>query len=104
MGFGETVAVEGPGSDALTERLRSLKQACSRTIQTSGANRFVRGAHHRRCAREGLTEPIMPYFWLKAQMANTMVVLKFEICREFAAGVGFDYAAGVGLITPQAWA
>jgi len=34
-----------------------VKQACSRTIQTSGANRFVRGAHHRRCAREGLTEP-----------------------------------------------
>ena len=31
-----------------------VKQACSRTIQTSGANRFVRGAHHRRCAREGL--------------------------------------------------
>jgi hypothetical protein len=34
MGFGETVAIEGPGSDALKERLRSLKQACSRTIQT----------------------------------------------------------------------
>jgi len=47
---------------------------------------------------------MMPYFWLKAQMANTMLVLKFEICREFAAGVGFNYAAGVGLITPQAWA
>jgi hypothetical protein len=32
MGFGETVAVEGPGSDALKkERLRNLKQACSRT-------------------------------------------------------------------------
>ena len=31
-----------------------VKQACSRTIQTSGADRFVRGAHHRRCAREGL--------------------------------------------------
>ncbi len=56
MGFGETVAIEGPGSDALhKERLQSVKQACSRTIQTSGANRFVRGAHHRRCAREGLT-------------------------------------------------
>jgi len=55
---------------------------------------------------------MMPYFWLKAQMANTMLVLKFEICREFAAGVGFDYAAGVGfnyaagvgLITLQALA
>ena len=31
-----------------------LKQACSRTIQTP-ALIFVRGAHHRRCAREGLT-------------------------------------------------
>src|SRR5260370_13424673 len=37
------------------ERLRSLKSACSRTIQNASANRFVRGAHHRRCAREGLT-------------------------------------------------
>jgi hypothetical protein len=35
MGFGETVAVEGPGSDALLkERLPSLKTARSRTIQT----------------------------------------------------------------------
>jgi hypothetical protein len=35
MGFGETVAVEGPGSDALKkERLRSVKQACSRTSKT----------------------------------------------------------------------
>jgi len=25
------------------ERLRSVKQACSRTIQTTGANLFVRG-------------------------------------------------------------
>src|SRR5215510_10924918 len=33
-----------------------VKQACSRTIQTSSADRFVRGAHHRRCAREGLIE------------------------------------------------
>ncbi len=38
------------------ERLRSVKQASSRTIQTSGASRFVRGAHHRRCARVGLTK------------------------------------------------
>jgi hypothetical protein len=29
---------EGPGSDALKERLQDLKQACSRTIQTSGAD------------------------------------------------------------------
>src|ERR1043166_5566670 len=38
IGFGETVAVEGPGSDMLfrKERLRIVKQACSRTIQTSG--------------------------------------------------------------------
>jgi len=38
-----------------------LKQACSRTIQTSGADHFLRGAHHRRCAREGLTGLMMPY-------------------------------------------
>ena len=40
---------------AIKERLRCVKQTCSRTIQTSGADCFVRGAHHRRCAREGLT-------------------------------------------------
>jgi len=34
MGFGETVADEEPGSVLNKERLRSLKQACSRTIQT----------------------------------------------------------------------
>src|SRR5262245_59091109 len=39
---------------SVKERLRNVKHACSRTIQTSGANRFVRRAHHRRCAREGL--------------------------------------------------
>ena len=46
----------------LSKRAASIyvKQACSRTIQTSGPNRFVRGAHHRRCAREGLIEVIMP--------------------------------------------
>jgi hypothetical protein len=40
MGFGETVAVEGPGSDALKERLRNVKTACSRTIQNAGADRL----------------------------------------------------------------
>src|SRR4029078_32173 len=40
---------------SIKERLRCVKQTCSRTIQTSGADCFVRGAHHRRCAREGLT-------------------------------------------------
>jgi hypothetical protein len=34
IGFGETVADEGPGSDALEERLRNVKQACSRTSKT----------------------------------------------------------------------
>ena len=39
VGFGVTVVVEGPGSDALVqERLLTVKQAHSRTIQTSGAN------------------------------------------------------------------
>jgi hypothetical protein len=47
---------------------------------------------------------MMPYFWLEVQMANTILVLKFEICGEFAAGVGFDYPEGVGFITPQALA
>jgi hypothetical protein len=38
FGFGETVAFEESGSDALNyERLQSVKQTCSRTIQTSGA-------------------------------------------------------------------
>jgi hypothetical protein len=44
-----------------------VKQACSRTIQTSGADRFVRGAHHRRCAREGLTAVMMPHVLGKLQ-------------------------------------
>src|ERR1044072_6402888 len=48
FGFGETVSVEEPGSDALSLRaLRFYKQAHSRTIQTSCANRLMRGAHHR---------------------------------------------------------
>jgi len=44
IGFGETVASEGPGSDALLRSgFGSVKQACSRTIQTSGANRLCAG-------------------------------------------------------------
>ncbi len=43
------------------ERLLKLKSACSRTIPNAGANSFMRGAHHRRCAREGLTGNMMPY-------------------------------------------
>jgi len=43
------------------ERLRSVKQANSRTSKNAGADRFVRWAHHRRCAREGLTAAMMPY-------------------------------------------
>jgi hypothetical protein len=31
------------------------------------ADCFVRGAHHRRCAREGLTELMMPYLQGKLQ-------------------------------------
>jgi len=43
VGFGVTVVVEGPGSDALVqERLLTVKQAHSRTIQTSSAW-FMRG-------------------------------------------------------------
>jgi len=44
--------------------------ACSRTIQTSGADHLVRGAHHRRCAREGLTGFMMPYLGGKLQGAG----------------------------------
>jgi len=44
MGFGETVAVEGPGSDALKERLRSLKQARSRTSKRQRWSICARGA------------------------------------------------------------
>ena len=56
------------------ERLRSVKQACSRTIQTSGAIGFGRGAHHRRCAREGLTGPMMPRKRPKLQAAGPISV------------------------------
>ena len=34
MGFGETVAVEGPGSDALEERLRNVKTSLLSDFQT----------------------------------------------------------------------
>jgi hypothetical protein len=37
------------------ERLLKFKSACSRTIQNAAANSARRGAHHRRCAREGVT-------------------------------------------------
>src|SRR5690349_16258844 len=30
-------------------------------LPNASADRFVRGAHHRRCAREGLTAAMMPY-------------------------------------------
>jgi hypothetical protein len=44
IGFDETVAFEAPGSNALFgERLPKFEQACSRTIQTSGADVLVRG-------------------------------------------------------------
>src|SRR5260370_14975750 len=36
----------------------------------AGANSFVRGAHHRRCAREGLTCIIMPYFRAGCKLAG----------------------------------
>ncbi len=35
--------------------------------KTSSADHFVRGAHHRRCAREGLTGFMMPYAQGKLQ-------------------------------------
>jgi len=37
------------------ERLRSVKTSLLSNHPNAGANHFVRGAHHRRCAREGLT-------------------------------------------------
>ena len=53
------------------ERLQKCnKQNLLSTIQTSGANRFVRGAHHRRCAREGLTWPMMPQIQPKLQVSG----------------------------------
>ena len=39
----------------LIERLHSLNQPALE-YPNAGADRFMRGAHHRRCAREGLTE------------------------------------------------
>jgi hypothetical protein len=45
MGFGETVAVEGPGSDALKKaRLRSVKRnKPALELPNTGADRFMRG-------------------------------------------------------------
>jgi putative transcriptional regulator len=68
IGFGETVAVEGPGSDALIRRAASLCETSPLSNHpNAGAYRFLRGAHHRRCAREGLTEPMMPHVQYKLQ-------------------------------------
>src|SRR6185295_2334434 len=47
-----------------------LKSACSRTIQNASANCLLRGAHHRRCAREGLT--VVDYALLKANWQADM--------------------------------
>ena len=58
-----------------------MKQACSRTIQTSGANRFVRGAHHRRCAREGLTGAYNAQFEPQVQARDDYMSLTGYILR-----------------------
>ena len=55
------------------ERLLKLKSACSRTIQNAGAELFMRGAHHRRCAREGLTGAMMPYGYALLQARERFV-------------------------------
>jgi hypothetical protein len=55
MDFGETVAVEGPGSDALKRAASKCETSLLSNYPNASANHFVRGAHHRRCAREGLT-------------------------------------------------
>ena len=44
-----------------------VKQPALEPSKTSSANHFVRGAHHRRCAREGLTGHMMPYVQGKLQ-------------------------------------
>jgi len=61
MGFGETVAVEGPGSDALKRAASKCETSLLSNFPNASANRFMRGAHHRRCAREGLTGSMMPH-------------------------------------------
>ena len=57
-----------------------LKRAASKcetsqlsNFQNAGADRFVRGAHHRRCAREGLTAPMMPYGYALLQAGERFV-------------------------------
>ena len=55
MDFGETVAGEGPGSDALKRAASKCETSLLSNYPNASADRFVRGAHHRRCAREGLT-------------------------------------------------
>jgi hypothetical protein len=55
IGFGETVAVEGPGSDAQKSASEIEFSLLSNYPKTPARIVFLRGAHHRRCAREGLT-------------------------------------------------
>ena len=71
---------------SVKERLQSVKQACSRTIQTSGANRFVGRAHHRRCAREGLTGsydasdgvPVASFEAMASHCSDTEYILEWQ--------------------------
>ena len=55
MDFGEPVAVRRTRFGCSEERLRNVKTSLLSNYPNASANRFVRGAHHRRCAREGLT-------------------------------------------------
>jgi hypothetical protein len=62
------------GSSRRTEFGCSQKRAASEVEigllsndPNAGANSFVRGAHHRRCAREGLTCIMMPYIGVQLQ-------------------------------------
>jgi hypothetical protein len=43
MGFGETVAVEGPGSDALKRAASKCETSLLSNFQNAGADRFCAG-------------------------------------------------------------
>jgi hypothetical protein len=47
MGFGETVAVEEPGSDALNRAASKYETSLLSNYPNAGADYFMRGAHHR---------------------------------------------------------
>jgi len=65
----------------ITERLLKFQPACSRTIRNAGA--FVRGSHHRRCKREGITSHYDALLMAQLQVGEGLN----EVCQTIEIGI-----------------